>query len=249
MGIFNISKKSIGDFWDKSKETLEYKLIPYIQEVASNANDGLEVLGDKIQKEWQEDIKPGLESAGEAINKGIDKTYDYVEEYVESVKDKVQDSIVLSPPFDIIVRNGVTAAAAAGPLGLLGSVDTAAVAGIWTTMIMAINEKSARKIDNATDFVKSVAAGFCSYYIGCKAANMIVSLFPGGIVLGIAASTATNVYFTYRIAEIVIEMLNNPRFEQEKPEHYVSFALKLLKRLPSAKEIVAVVLLYKKWKS
>lgn len=246
---FDSYKKKLKDLIDKSKDSWEYEIMPQIKEVASKTNEGLDILGNKIQEGWQENIKPGLESAGKAINKGFDKTYDHIEEYVKTVKDKVLDSKVLSPPFDIIVRNGITAAAAAGPLGLFGTVDTAAVAGIWTTMIIAINEKSTRKIDNVTDFVKSVAAGFCSYYIGCKAANMIVSLFPGGIILGVATSTATNIYFTYRMAEIVVEMLNSPRYEQEKPEHYVSFALKLLKKLPSAKEITAVVLLYKKWKS
>lgn len=63
------------------------------------------------------------------------------------------------------------------------------------------------------------------------------------------SSFTLNIYFTYRMAEIVVEMLNSPRYEQEKTEHYVSFALKLLKKLPSAKEITAVILLYKKWKS
>lgn len=51
------------------------------------------------------------------------------------------------------------------------------------------------------------------------------------------------------MAEIVVEMLNSPRYEQEKPEHYVNFTLKLLKKLPSTKELIAVVLLYKKWKA
>lgn len=249
MEQFDFYKRKLKNLIDKSKDSWEYEIMPQVKEVASKANDNLDILGDKIQQGWKENIKPKLEDAGEAINKGVDVAYDRIEEYVESVKDKVLDSKVLSPPFDIIVRNGITAAAAAGPLGLFGAVDTAAIAGIWTTMIIAINEKSIRKIDNVTDFVKSVAAGFCSYYIGCKAANMIVSLFPGGIILGVATSTATNIYFTYRMAEIVVEMLNSPRYELEKPEHYVSFALKLLKKLPSAKEITAVVLLYKKWKS
>lgn len=212
-------KRKLKNLIDKSKDSWEYEIMPQVKEVASKANDDLDILGDKIQQGWKENIKPKLEDTGEAINKGIDVTYDRIEEYVESAKDKVLDSKALSPPFDIIVRNGITVTAAAGPLGLFGTVDTAAVVGIWTTMIIAINEKSTRKIDNVTDFVKSVAAGFCSYYIGCKAANMIVSLFPEGIILGVATSTATNIYFTYRMAEIVVEMLNSPRYEQEKPEH------------------------------
>lgn len=178
MGQFDFYKRKLKDFIDKSKDSWEDEIKPQVKEIASKTNDSLDILGDKIQKGWQGDIKPKLEDTGRAINKGVDVTYDYIEEYVESAKDKVLDSKVLSPPFDIIVRNGITAAAAAGPLGLLGSLDTAAVAGIWTTMIVAINEKSSQKIDNVADFVKSVAAGFCSYYIGCKAANMIVSLFP-----------------------------------------------------------------------
>lgn len=249
MGRFDFYKNTLKDLVDKTKDSWDHEIMPQVKDVSSKANDNLDILGDKIQKGWQKDIKPKWEETENVMYQGVSVAYGYVDEYIESTKTKVLDSKVLSPPFDIIVRNGVTAAAVAGPLGLLGSVDTAAVAGIWTTMIVAINEKSARKIDNVTDFVKSVAAGFCSYYIGCKAANIIVSLFPGGIILGVAASTATNIYFTYRMAEIVVEMLNNPRYEQQKPEHYVIFALKLLKKMPSTKELVAVVLLYKKWKA
>ena len=102
MGQFDFYKRKLKNLIDISKDSWEYEIMPQVKEIASKANDNLDILGDKIQKGWKENIKPKLEDAGEAINKGIDVTYDRIEEYVESVKDKVLNSKVLSPPFDIL---------------------------------------------------------------------------------------------------------------------------------------------------
>ena len=73
-----------------------------------------------------------------------------------------------------IVKNALIAAAAVGPLGIFGALDTVGVGAVWTTMFLAIRDKSNTKLGvNPKRICAGVASGIAGYYIGCKAATWL----------------------------------------------------------------------------
>jgi NAD-dependent dihydropyrimidine dehydrogenase PreA subunit len=155
---------------------------------------------------------------------------------------------ILLPHVDAL-GTALVAAAAVGPLGVIGAVDTVAIGGIWSALFFAIYSKSNQKNLNVPSVVKAIVGGFVQYIIGCKVATSLVSLIPGaGIFIGISASTIVNVYFTYRFALISAEVLNDEDAYTLNDTELISRVLKKLCQFPSFSEIKAVWAIYKQFK-
>lgn len=151
-------------------------------------------------------------------------------------------------PFESILRAALSGAAVVGPLGAFGPWDTAAVGAVWLSTYIAIQEKSTYKLANGRQFVSSVVIGAAQYIVGCKVATWLFHLIPfAGIGLAMGISTVTNVYFTYRFAEVVILLLNEDNSFTLSDKQLAERALKLLCRFPSLKEVRTIFNIYKNW--
>lgn len=143
-----------------------------------------------------------------------------------------------------IVNTALIAAAAAGPLGVTGVADTIAIAGIWTTMFMAIRSKSNSSFGNDPKRIAGgVASGIVKYYIGCKLATYGCFLIPGaGIITGMGVSAVCNIYFTYNFASILIELMDTkPSYSDDD---IINEIISLIKKMPSPGEIKEIVYIY-----
>ncbi len=151
-------------------------------------------------------------------------------------------------PFESILRASLSGAAAVGPLGAFGPWDTAAVGAIWLSTYFAIQEKSKYKLANGRQFVSSIVVGAAQYIVGCKVATMLFNLIPfAGIGMAMGISAITNVYFTYRFAEVVIRLLNEDNSYTLSDKQLAERALKLLCKWPSLKEVRTIFKIYKNW--
>ena len=148
-------------------------------------------------------------------------------------------------PFESILRASLSGAAAVGPLGAFGPWDTAAVGAVWLSTYFAIQEKSKYKLANDRQFVSAVVVGAAQYIVGSKVATWLFHLIPGaGTVMAMGISSATNVYFTYRFAEVVILLLNEDNSYTLSDKQLAERALKLLCKWPSFKEVRTIFKIY-----
>ena len=147
-----------------------------------------------------------------------------------------------------IVKKNVIAAAGVSPLGLFGSLDTVGVGAVWTTMFIALREKSASTIGSDP---KRICVGFVSgiarYYLACKAATYAFFLVPGvgpiaAIAAGIGISGICNIYFTYTFAVCLIELFEKPNYNDKE---IITFFIDHLKKLPTADEVQEIYRIYK----
>ena len=140
-----------------------------------------------------------------------------------------------------IIRKGVAAATAAGPLGAFaGPFDAGAVGGIWTTMLISIAKRSGHSIDGAfaSKFVSTVGAGAVAYYGGCKAATWLFHLIPGaGTLAAMGVSSALNAIFTYKFGAAVSELFDKAEFELKDAAGMATSVLGLMCTFPSINEI------------
>lgn len=145
-----------------------------------------------------------------------------------------------------IVKSGLIAAAAAGPLGVTGGIaDTIAIAGIWSTMFIAIRNKANTSFGNDPKRIaRGVASGIVKYYIGCKLATYACFLIPGaGIFAGMSVSAICNIYFTYNFASILIELMDTKKIYSD--DDIIKEFISLIKKLPTPDEIKEIVYIYK----
>lgn len=71
-----------------------------------------------------------------------------------------------------IVRKELIAAAGVSPLGLFGNIDAVGVGAVWTTMFIALREKSNSTVGGDPKRIcVGVASGIARYYLACKAAT------------------------------------------------------------------------------
>lgn len=151
----------------------------------------------------------------------------------------------ISEKYYEIVKKSLIAAAAIGPLGLFGGLDTVAVGGVWTTMFFAIRKKANSSFGSDPKRIAgAVAVGIAKYYIGCKLATYTCFLIPGaGIFIGMGVSALCNVYFTYNFASILIELMDTKNYYSD--DDIIKEIIGLLKKLPSVDEIKEIVKIYK----
>lgn len=145
-----------------------------------------------------------------------------------------------------IVKNSMTSAAAVGPVGVFGALDTVAVGGIWATMFYLIRKKTNSSLGSDPKRIASaVATGIAKYYIGCKVASYACFLIPGvGIFAAMGVSSVCNMYFTYNFAAILIQLFETKtRFSDDD---IISELINLLKKLPSADEVKEIYNIYTK---
>lgn len=142
--------------------------------------------------------------------------------------------------FQEIVRKGVVAATAAGPLGAFaGPFDASAIGGIWSTMLVAIAKKSGHNVDGrfATKFIGLVGAGAAAYYGGCKAATWLFHFIPGaGTLAAMGISTLMNALFTYRFGVAVARQFANEEFNLSNAAEAATSVLAVLCTYPSVRE-------------
>lgn len=160
-------------------------------------------------------------------------------------------SVVFDIPekFIPMVRNALTAAAAIGPAGLFGGIDTVAVGAVWTTLFIAIKGKSDYKLGtNPKRICAGVAAGVASYYIGCKIASWLCFIIPGvGPVIGVGVSSIVNVYFTYRFAKLLIELMNDRSAFTSSDDKIIERLTSMIARFPSTNEVKQIWNIYRTW--
>lgn len=241
-------EKKVNKFSEEVQYQYEYEIKPSLKIAKDNALQKTEDISAEAHKRWIHDVQPSMRVVIDKVNEFADQSFEYVGKKVLEAQNKASNSLALRPPFDDCVRKAILASAAAGPLGVVpGPVDILAVCGIWTPMIIAISQKSARKIDNPADFCKSLATGLVSYIVGCKVAQQIFNLLPGGIFVGVTLSTVTNVYFTYRVAEVIINLLNDDKLAENTSVNYCKLALRILKKRPTLAEAYALKFIFTNW--
>lgn len=146
-----------------------------------------------------------------------------------------------------IVKKELIAAAGVSPLGLLGNIDAVGVGAVWTTMFIALRERSASSIGGDPKRIcVGVASGIARYYLACKAATYAFFLVPGvgpiaAIAAGLGISAVCNIYFTYSFAATLIELFEKPNYNDKE---VISFFIDHLKKLPSADEVQEIYRIY-----
>lgn len=147
-----------------------------------------------------------------------------------------------------IVKTALIAAAGVAPLGLFGALDAAGIGAVWTTMLVAIKNKSGSTITaDPKRICIGVASGIARYYIGCKAATFAAFLIPGvgpfaAIAAAIGISAVCNIYFTYSFAATLIELFDKQSYSDDD---IIAFLINHLKKLPNVDEVKEIYEIYK----
>lgn len=147
------------------------------------------------------------------------------------------------------VRNALTAAAAIGPAGLFGGLDAVAVGAVWTTLFIAIKDKSNSTLGSDPKRIcGGIAAGVAQYYIGCKIASWLCFLIPGvGPVIGVGVSSIVNVYFTYRFACAMIDLMNNSTSFSKDDKYIIERITQMIAKFTSTDEVKKIWNIYRTW--
>jgi len=149
--------------------------------------------------------------------------------------------MAIAKKYRVIVRNGVASATAAGPLGAVtGPFDAAAIGSIWTTMLVAIGDRSGHSIDGTfvTKFISTVGSGAVAYYGGCKAATWLFHLIPGaGTLAAMGVSSALNAVFIYKFGAATSKLLNKNSFDLTDAADAASSVLLSMCTFPSFGEV------------
>ena len=146
-----------------------------------------------------------------------------------------------------IVRNSLIAAAGIAPLGFFGALDAVAVGGCWATMFFAIRSEANSSFgDDPKRIAVAVATGIASYYIACKVATFAVFCIPGlgalvAVLAALGISACCNIYFTYKFAYAVIDLMDKPNFSDD---NIIQAFLNIMKRLPTVDEVKEIAEIY-----
>jgi hypothetical protein len=147
-----------------------------------------------------------------------------------------------------IIKTAALAAAGVGGPGVFFPVlDTTAVAGIWTTMVLQIGEASGRGVTAATAAkVAGAAVAACSaYMLGTKvltfAAMPLVAAFPlAGVPMVTGLNVILNGLFTFRLGRACAHNFERPDFSlDELLETSVNITAMMIS-VPSGGELRAV---------
>jgi uncharacterized protein (DUF697 family) len=138
--------------------------------------------------------------------------------------------------YDQVLRTATAtvAAAATAPLAMspVPLSDTAAMAGIWATMLVAIAKKSGHSLDadTARRMALAATAGAGGYLSGCKVFAWTLAKIPGpGMVVGSTASGTLNVAFTLFMGYVFIDLFEKPNFDPLDIEYSMAYFQRCLK--------------------
>jgi len=120
--------------------------------------------------------------------------------------------------YDTILRTAAAAAAATAPLAMspVPLTDAAAMAGIWSTMLVAIAKKSGHHLDadTARRMAFAATAGAGGYWTGSKIFTWALAKIPGpGMVAGATVNGTLNVTFTLFVGYVFIDLFEKPEFD------------------------------------
>src|SRR6266849_1760727 len=154
--------------------------------------------------------------------------------------------------YDDIIRKAIAAAAATGPLAMspVPLTDTAAVAGIWTTMMIAIARRTGHALDveTAKKVVLAVIAQALAYWAGCKALTWLIAKFPGiGMVTGSGANSVLNVALTVWLGYAFIDLFEREDFELIDWPVYVGVLKDAMKPGADVSKLRRVRDFFKRW--
>ena len=139
-----------------------------------------------------------------------------------------------------VVKKGVVASIAAGPLGAFaGPFDAGAIGTLWTTMFIAIADKAGHKLDAdyIKKFIASSGTGAAAYYAGCKVATWVFHLIPGaGTLLAMGISSLMNSIFTLKFGSVIANSFEKDDFELDDAAVAAASVLSALCTLPTLSE-------------
>lgn len=121
--------------------------------------------------------------------------------------------------YDTILRTAATVASAAGPLAIspIPETDTLVIAGVWSTMMVAIAHKAGNNAFNG-EMAKKVAlgviAGAGAYWTGSKFFTWILGKIPVvGWVTGSGINAGLNMIFTLWMGFALIDLFEGPNLK------------------------------------
>ncbi len=149
--------------------------------------------------------------------------------------------MAIDKKYESIVKDSAKAAAAAGTASAINPfLDTAAIAGIWTNMIIQIAKVSGRPMDmaSATKFVTSVASGIAAYKVGSKILTTIVWLLPGlGWLGAMGLNSALNFIFTYKLGKVTSSLFSKPGFDFGSTADIMQYVVLPMLSIPTLSEV------------
>ncbi|GHO77939.1 hypothetical protein KSD_57100 [Ktedonobacter sp. SOSP1-85] len=123
--------------------------------------------------------------------------------------------------YDTILRTAAAAASAAGPLAIspIPGADTLVIAGVWSTMMIAVARKAGQGVFNGEVSKKvalSVIAGAGAYWTGSKLFTWILAKIPVvGWVTGSGINAGLNGIFTLWMGYALIDLFEGPNLKIE----------------------------------
>lgn len=154
--------------------------------------------------------------------------------------------------FDGIIHAAVVAAAATGPLVVLPvpGADALPIAGIATTMMIAIARQTGHTVDAATGkkVVLAVVAQAGSYWMNVKAFNWLVAKFPGiGWVAGSGANSLLNAAFMVWLGYAFIDLFEREDVEVIDLGSHLGFLQEAMKPNPGVRKLKRIRNFFTRW--
>lgn len=154
--------------------------------------------------------------------------------------------------FDGIIQAAVVAAAATGPLVVLPvpGADALPMAGIATTMMIAIARQTGHAVDATTGkkVVLAVIAQAGSYWVNVKAFNWLVAKFPGiGWVAGSAANSLLNGAFMVWLGYAFIDLFKRDHVEVIDLASHLEFLQDAMKPNPGLRKLKRIRGFFMRW--
>ena len=141
-----------------------------------------------------------------------------------------------------IVGPSIVAATTSEPLITCNSstASKGKIGSIWTTMLMAIAQKSGRELDSnfVTQFIERLEPGAVAYYWDCKVTTWCFHLVPGGGALTAMGNRAVmNALFTYKFGESVTHLIEGNCFDCRNATQAAQDVLSLLCTTPTFDQV------------
>ena len=117
---------------------------------------------------------------------------------------------------DIVDAAALAAAGAGVPGTFTPGFDLVAIGGIWTSMMVAIAEKSGHEVDRAfaAKTISAVGAGIVAYSAGSKILTFGLLTIPGaGWITAVTMNGALNYWYTKRLGKALAEMFGRPNLQ------------------------------------
>lgn len=147
-----------------------------------------------------------------------------------------------------LIRGSVAAAAGIGvPGAFVPGIDVAAMAGIWTNMIIQIANKAGKPMsrDKAGKFVTAIASGVGGYVGGSLLFTKLLHAIPGvGTGAAIGINALLNGIYTYRLGKALISQFEKSHFDGDDLLNAATVIIPMLLPFPGpveAKEVIVLI--------